>query len=87
MWLRTREIKPGVYETQSAGHHVARQVGIALGALVGAVLFFFLIANPIANFPVILILLVVGGPIAYWHYRYRKTHRDEYRKRRPGPWD
>jgi predicted MFS family arabinose efflux permease len=87
MWLRTREIKPGVYETQSAGHHAARQVDIALGVLVGAVLLFSLIASPIKNLSVILILLVVGAPIAYWHRRYRKTHRDAHRERRPGPWD
>jgi predicted MFS family arabinose efflux permease len=87
MWLRTREIKPGVYETQSAGRHVAGQVGIALGVLVGAVLFFSLIVNPIENFRVILVLVLVGGPITYWHYSYRKTHRDEDHNRRPGPWD
>jgi hypothetical protein len=32
-------------------------------------------------------MVLVGGPFAYWHYSYRKTHRDEYRNRRPGPWD
>jgi hypothetical protein len=35
MWLRTRDIKPGVYETTSVGRHVAGQVGIAFGVVVG----------------------------------------------------
>jgi hypothetical protein len=87
MWLRTREIKPGVHETQSVGHHLARQAGIAFGVLVGVVLVLSLIASPIENFPVILIVLIVGGPIAFWHYRYRKAHPEQYRGGRPGPWD
>jgi hypothetical protein len=87
VWLRTREIKPGVHETQSAGHNAARQVGIAFGVLVGAVLLFSLIASPGTNLPIILLLVIVGGPIAFWHYRHHKTHRAEYRDRRPGPWD
>ena len=87
MWLRTREIKPGVYETQSAGRHLAGQVGIAFGVLLRVIGLVYLIINPVENLAVIVVVVLVGGPFAYWHYSYRKTHRDEDRERRPGPWN
>lgn len=88
-WLRTREIKPGVYETQSVGRAVGGgMLGallalgvIFLGVMVVAVLFS-------GNWEAIWKTWLAGGVvfgIAYWHYRHNKAHPGQ--RRGPGPWD
>ena len=85
-WLRTREIKPGVYETQSAGRYAAGQIGIVVGILfAGALLLLAVLALIDGNFGPVLVFGVPLIAIGYWHYRYHKSHPAE--PRRPGPWD
>lgn len=93
-WLRTREIRPGVYETQSAGHHVASQTGKAVAVLLGVPLALMAVAGigiglfngnwESAGGATMVAVLLIGVP--YWHYRYNKAHPGE-RSRRNGPWD
>jgi hypothetical protein len=88
-WLRTREIKPGIYETQSAGVHGVRQLGMLLGMLLGGYVAVKVVVG-LFNSGVygLLAALILGIPlsgIAYWHYSYYKTHPRE--PRQPGPWD
>jgi hypothetical protein len=85
-WLRTREIKPGVYETQSAGFHFGKQVGIAAGVLVGAIL---IVMGVVALFEGnVFPILFFGIPLAAigcWHWSYHRKNARE--PRQPGPWD
>jgi hypothetical protein len=88
-WMRTREIKPGVYETQSAGFHALKQVGIALGVLCTLVLAGMAIhALFFGDSDDVFVVLFFGVPlglIAAWHVRYHRRNPPE--PRRPGPWD
>lgn len=84
-WMRTREIKPGVYETQSAGHHAARQIGIVVGILFGGVLLIVGISEAYSGnaFPVLFFGIPLVG-IAAWHISYYRRHPAQ--PHRPGPW-
>lgn len=96
MWLRTREIKPGVYETSSLGTHLAKHVGIvvavpALLILVVLVFVGFLGALFSGQWEMALqcgcaSLAIVA--LAYYHHWYYKRHPEERgAKRHRGPWD
>lgn len=85
-WLRTREIKPGVYETQSAGRYAIGQIGIVVGVLVGAMLLILGVSELFSGnaFPVLFFGIPIAG-IAAWHIAYYRKNPPEPRK--PGPWD
>lgn len=85
-WLRTREIKPGVYETQSAGFHVLKSAAIAGGLLFGVILAIIGVVELFSgNALPVLLFGVPVALIAVWHYRYYRGRQPE--PRRPGPWD
>jgi uncharacterized membrane protein len=82
-WLRSREIKPGVWETQSAGRYAAGQFGIVLAIIFGALALLLIVSSWQT-------LLFVGLPLAalgFWHYRYYKKHPGERPEPRQGPWN
>ncbi len=88
-WLRTREIEPGVYETQSLGR--ALEGGI-LGAVLALAVTFLAVMMAVTLFSgdweAIWKTWLAGAivfSIGYWHYRYHRNHPGE--ARRPGPWD
>lgn len=88
-WLRTREIKPGVYETQGVGRAI--EGGIFGAVLVLGVLFLgvmMVVSLLSGDWEAIWKTWVAGGVvfgICYWHFRYHRKHPGEFR--RPGPWD
>lgn len=90
-WMRTREIKPGVYETQSAGFHVGKQIAIAAGVLIGLILVGMGIAalfsgdpKQVATVTLWYIPLVL---LAAWHGSHYRDHPQDRPVSRPGPWD
>lgn len=96
MWLRTREIKPGIHETQSFGFYawvkVLTGAGIVLGLFtVGfgllclAYIGYFVVQGDFetAGKTAIAAALILG--VAGWHLRHRIKHPREART--PGPWD
>lgn len=92
---RTREVKPGVYETQSAEYHAAKQVGIGFLVIVGLGLVVMVIKALFSGDPnsiagvltlaglvgiLVLVRLVIGRFMP-------ASARGESEPRRPGPWD
>lgn len=90
-WMRTREIKPGVYETQSAGFHAGKQVFIAVGVLIGLILVGMGIAALFSGDQTainrVIFVLVLAAPLAFWHWSHYRKRPEDRPVSRPGPWD
>lgn len=84
-WLRTREIKPGVHETQSAGFHALVQIGIVVGILAAGFALVLAVQAVFSGNWSVLLWGIPLGAIGYAHYDHAKRHPAE--PRRPGPWD
>lgn len=87
-WLRSREIKPGVYETQSAGFHALKQIGIAAAVLIGAITVgSALFSGSLTTVALWLIPVFLLVGLHFSHRQDQKAKGIDPEPRRPGPWD
>lgn len=84
-WMRTREIKPGVYETQSAGFHATKQVAIAAAVLIATIA--LLMALFSGNLQTLVWIGIAVFLLVGWHWSHYQDHRGDRPARTPGPWD
>lgn len=93
MWLRTRQIEPGVHETQSLTQHVLNHAGIALAVLITMPVFvicaygtvYGLLTGDLEMAGKLGAFVAVVSGLGYWHWRHYRRHPGQ--RRRVGPWD